>query len=135
MSEQETLEKIRFFHQYHEQNVLCQHNSLFNLAVKDHNFSDDLNQNYLGLKSLHFVTEEHAKELSLTLINVVGLDGVIRKQNAELVKEVFDNYSQIDLLGMLPSSFVDKVREFGYAFDWNGMKVSELIDKGWIKLT
>jgi hypothetical protein len=90
---------------------------------------------FLWLKPLSKITDEDAEELQHTLINVVGLDGFIRQNSIELVREVISNYEKIDCLFMLPSSFVDKARKLGYAIDWNGYKVSDLIEKGWIKIT
>jgi hypothetical protein len=89
---------------------------------------------YLTLKSLDNITDDDAGILQYTLINVIGLDGLIKESSSDLIKEVVSNYAQIDCLFMLPSSFTDKARELGYAIDWNGFKVQDLIDFGWIKL-
>ena len=88
----------------------------------------------LELKSLSNITNEDAEKLQYTLVNVVGLDGLIRQNSIELVKEVVSNYEQIDCLFMLPSSFSDLARELGYAIDWNNHKVSKQIELGWVQL-
>lgn len=89
---------------------------------------------YLTLKSLDNITDEDAEILQYTLINVIGLDGIIRGQSIDLVKQIVSNYNRVDALFMLPSSFTDKTRELGYAVDWNGYHIQDLIDFGWIKL-
>jgi putative N-acetylmannosamine-6-phosphate epimerase len=93
------------------------------------------NIEFINLKPLSEITNEDAEKLQYTLVNVVGLDGLIRQNSIDLVKEVVSNYHQIDCLFMLPSSFADLVRELGYAIDWNNYKVSKLVDLGWVKLT
>lgn len=89
---------------------------------------------FLQLKPLSKITNEDAEKLQYTLVNVVGLDGLIRQNSIELVKEVVLNYEQIDCLFMLPSSFADLARELGYAIDWNNYKVSKQIELGWVQL-
>ena len=89
---------------------------------------------FLQLKPLSKITNEDAERLQYTLVNVVGLDGLIRQNSIELVKEVVSNYEQIDCLFMLPSSFTDLARELGYAIDWNNYKVSKQIELGWVQL-
>jgi hypothetical protein len=89
---------------------------------------------FLQLKPLSKITNEDAEKLQYTLVNVVGLDGLIRQNSIELVKEVVSNYEQIDCLFMLPSSFADLSRELGYAIDWNNYKVSKQIELGWVQL-
>ena len=89
---------------------------------------------HLELKPLSKITNEDAEKLQYTLVNVVGLDGLIRQNSIELVKEVVSNYEQIDCLFMLPSSFADLARELGYAIDWNNYKVSKQIELGWVQL-
>jgi hypothetical protein len=93
-----------------------------------------LSNYHLELKPLSKITDEDADKLQYTLVNVVGLDGLIRQNSIELVKEVISNYEQIDCLFMLPSSFSDKARELGYAIDWNNYKVSKQIELGWVQL-
>ena len=89
---------------------------------------------FLQLKPLSKITNEDAEKLQYTLVNVVGLDGLIRQNSIELLKEVVSNYEQIDCLFMLPSSFSDLARELGYAIDWNNHKVSKQIELGWVQL-
>lgn len=88
----------------------------------------------LQLKPLSKITNEDAEKLQYTLVNLVGLDVLIRQNSIELVKEVVSNYEQIDCLFMLPSSFSDLARELGYAIDWNNHKVSKQIELGWVQL-
>lgn len=89
----------------------------------------------LLLKSLDNCSKEDADKLQYTLVTVVGLDGLIRKQSAELVKEVISNWSKVDSLHILPAQFVDKCRELGYAIDWNGVSIRQQIELGWITVT
>lgn len=89
---------------------------------------------FLQLKPISKITDEDADKLQYTLVNVVGLDGLIRQNSIELVKEVVSNYEQIDCLFMLPSSFTDLARELGYAIDWNKYKISKQIELGWVQL-
>jgi hypothetical protein len=95
---------------------------------------NQLSNYHLELKPLSKITDEDAEKLQYTLENVVGLDGLIRQNSIELVKELISNYEQVDCLFMLPSSFSDKVRELGYAIDWNNYKISEQIQLGWVRL-
>ena len=123
--------KSRFFAQYWRQ-VVCQ--------TKEGRYKLDKDcfplwkNSCLELKPLSKITNEDAEKLQYTLVNVVGLDGLIRQSSIELVKEVVSNYEQIDCLFMLPSSFADLARELGYAIDWNNYKVSKQIELGWVKL-
>jgi len=133
-----TAVKSRFFAQYYTQKI-CEYNfkkekldfvkveTLLNSVEKIDNWS-------LFLKPLSKITNEDAEKLQYTLVNVVGLDGLIRQNSIELVKEVVSNYEQIDCLFMLPSSFSDLARELGYAIDWNNHKVSKQIELGWVQL-
>ncbi len=89
---------------------------------------------FLQLKPLSKITNGDAEKLKYALVNVVGLDGMIRQNSIDLVKEVVSNYEQIDCLFMLPSSFTDLARELGYAIDWNNYKVSKQIELGWVQL-
>ena len=95
--------------------------------LKHHDF-------FLQLKPLSKITDKDADKLQYTLVNVIGLDGLIRQNSIELVKEVVSNYDKIDCLFMLPSSFTDLARELGYAIDWNNYKVSKQIELGWVQL-
>jgi hypothetical protein len=95
---------------------------------------NQLSNYHLELKPLSKITDEDAEKLQYTLKNIVGLDGLIRQNSIELVKELISNYEQVDCLFMLPSSFSDKVRELGYAIDWNNYKISEQIQLGWVRL-
>ena len=123
--------KSRFFAQYWGQ-VVCQ--------TKEGRYELDEDcfplwkNSCLELKPLSKITNEDAEKLQYTLVNVVGLDGLIRQNSIELVKEVVSNYEQIDCLFMLPSSFADLSRELGYAIDWNNYKVSKQIEIGWVQL-
>jgi len=86
------------------------------------------------LKGLSAISDEDAKILSCHLVNIVGLDGFVKKQSAQLVKEVIENYSKVNSLFMLPAIFVDKCRELGYAICWNDTTVDDQIEYGWVRL-
>lgn len=138
--------KCRFYAQYQFSHVCFEgiSNSVWNTDVclvngyfinngdRGRIFMDDTPP--LLLKSVSNITDADASEMQFTLINVIGLDGIIRPNSIDLIKEVIHNYDQIGLLSTLPSSCIDKLREFGYATDWDGIKLTELIDLGWIKL-
>ena len=133
--------KSRFFAQYWGKNYIYKNEyGKFKGNLSDENsiyhFKNHLKNNnpILLLKSLSKITNEDAEKLQYTLVNVVGLDGLIRENSIELVKEVVSNYEQIDCLFMLPSSFTDLARELGYAIDWNNYKVSKQIELGWVQL-
>ncbi len=130
--------KSRFFAQYWKQNVLRENRQGFKFALDTVGTQDNelvcFTDSYLQLKSLSKITDEDAERLQYTLVNVVGLDGLIRQNSIDLVKEVVSNYEQIDCLFMLPSSFSDLARELGYAIDWNNHKVSKQIELGWVQL-
>ena len=133
-----TAVKSRFFAQYWKQNVLRENRQGFKFALDTVGTQDNelvcFTDSYLQLKSLSKITDEDAERLQYTLVNVVGLDGLIRQNSIDLVKEVVSNYEQIDCLFMLPSSFSDLARELGYAIDWNNYKVSKQIELGWVQL-
>lgn len=132
-----TAVKSRFFAQYWGvncfQNIM---NEKYGYKTYPEPFMDEPNINgqFCKLKSLSNITNEDAEKLQYTLVNVVGLDGLIRQNSIDLVKEVVSNYEQIDCLFMLPSSFADLARELGYAIDWNNYKVSKQIELGWVRL-
>ena len=133
-----TAVKSRFFAQYWGQEVGLQcegGGSGFTYSINEGTLNDlEIRNDKLLLKSLSKITNEDAEKLQYTLVNVVGLDGLIRQNSIELVKEVVSNYEQIDCLFMLPSSFTDLARELGYAIDWNNYKVSKQIELGWVQL-
>ena len=135
--------KSRFFAQYFGQNILGFVGNQIDYKVYPHvltknknwsNRTQNIENQFIVLKSLSKITNEDAEKLQYTLVNVVGLDGLIRQNSIELVKEVVSNYEQIDCLFMLPSSFADLSRELGYAIDWNNYKVSKQIELGWVQL-
>ena len=126
-----TAVKSRFFAQYWGQEVCQTKGGRYKI---DEDCFPLWGKSYLELKSLSNITNEDAEKLQYTLVNVVGLDGLIRQNSIELVKEVVSNYEQIDCLFMLPSSFSDLARELGYAIDWNNHKVSKQIELGWVQL-
>ena len=133
-----TAVKSRFFAQYWGQKVMKKNiEGLENFYSEPDGFIRSMTIDsplFLELKSLSKITNEDAEKLQYTLVNVVGLDGLIRQNSIELVKEVVSNYEQIDCLFMLPSSFSDLARELGYAIDWNNYKVSKQIELGWVQL-
>ena len=133
-----TAVKSRFFAQYWGQEVGLQCEGVgkgFTYTISEGTLNDiEIRNDKLLLKPLSKITNEDAEKLQYTLVNVVGLDGLIRQNSIELVKEVVSNYEQIDCLFMLPSSFTDLARELGYAIDWNNYKVSKQIELGWVQL-
>ena len=133
-----TAVKSRFFAQYWCQEVGLQCEGAgkgFTYTISEGTLNDiEIRNDKLLLKPLSKITNEDAEKLQYTLVNVVGLDGLIRQNSIELVKEVVSNYEQIDCLFMLPSSFADLSRELGYAIDWNNYKVSKQIELGWVQL-
>jgi hypothetical protein len=133
-----TAVKSRFFAQYWGQEVGLQcegGGSGFVYIISEGTLNDlEIRNDKLLLKQLSKITNEDAEKLQYTLVNVVGLDGLIRQNSIELVKEVVSNYEQIDCLFMLPSSFTDLARELGYAIDWNNHKVSKQIELGWVQM-
>jgi hypothetical protein len=128
--------KCRFFGQYLEQIVAKETKYPNSPTINTTTvlLINQLSNYHLELKPLLKITDEDAEKLQYTLVNVVGLDGLIRQNSIELVKEVVSNYEQIDCLFMLPSSFADLARELGYAIDWNNYKVSKQIELGWVRL-
>jgi hypothetical protein len=123
--------KSRFFAQYWGQEVCQTKGGRYKI---DEDCFPLWDRSYLELKPLSKITDEDAEKLQYTLVNVVGLDGLIRQNSIDLVKEVVYNYEKVDCLFMLPSSFSDLARELGYAIDWNNYKVSEQIELGWVQL-
>jgi len=132
--------KSTFFAQYFGQKILNPYSLLTYTntgvlqTINSVQLSGIRDNDFLQLKPLSKISDEDAKKIQSTLLNIIGLDGLIRENSIELVKEVISNYSKMDCLFMLPSSCVDKLRELGYAVDWNGLKVSQQIILGWTKL-
>ena len=124
--------KSRFFAQYWGQDICQTKGGKYKI---DEDCFPLWKKSYLELKPLSKITDEDAEKLQYTLVNVVGLDGLIRQNSIYLVKEVILNYEKGDCLFMLPSSFTDLARELGYAIDWNNYKVSKQIELGWVQLT
>ena len=132
-----TAVKSRFFAQYYGQEILRWHQWIETTPDSKVDLSIPAIEKsgwFIKLKPLSKITNEDAEKLQYTLVNVVGLDGLIRQNSIELVIEVVSNYEQIDCLFMLPSSFSDLARELGYAIDWNNYKVSKQIELGWVQL-
>lgn len=127
--------KCRFFAQYFGTETFCGGDNHIVTNVDWYTIADESYQNsHLKLKQLSKITDEDAEKLQYTLVNVIGLDGLIKENSISLVKEVISNYEQTDCLFMLPSLFTDKARELGYAIDWNNYKVSKQIEFGWVQL-
>lgn len=128
--------KNRFFAQYWGQQI-CGYDSSKNDFVRVSTLLRSFEKTdtwCLFLKPLSKITDEDANELQYTLVNVIGIDGLIKENSIELVRELVSNYEKADCLGMLPSSFTDKARKLGYAIDWDRFKVSQLIANRWVKL-
>ena len=137
-----TAVKCRFFAQYWGQRVVAHTEDLGIKGIKEVRYEPrtvinfkEIETSCLVLKRLSKITDEDAEKLQYTLVNVVGLDGLIRQNSIELVKEVVSNYEKIDCLFMLPTSFADLARELGYAIDWNNHRVSKQIELGWVRLS
>jgi len=89
----------------------------------------------LLLKPLSQISDEDAKTLSLYLGGVVDSFQMVMTNSKELVKQVIDNYTKIDLIKFLPSAFIDKARSMGYAAPYLGHSIEKQIELGWIKLS
>ena len=128
--------KCRFFGQYLQQIIAKETKYPNSPSINTTTvlLINELPNYHLELKPLSKITDLDAEKLQYTLVNVIGLDGLIRQNSIELVKEVVSNYDKIDCLFMLPSSFADLARELGYAIDWNNYKVSKQIELGWVRL-
>lgn len=131
-----TLEnKAKFFAQYWGQKVIRYHeiNQLWKvepLLVKECS-EDDL----LELKPLSEISDEDAKQLAYRLGDAIDINEMIHKSSSDLVKEIIESYSSVQCLWMLNARFTDKVRELGYAIDWNNLTVEQQISYGWVRLT
>ena len=93
-----TAVKCRFFGQYLEQ-IIAKETKYPNSPTINTTtvlLIEQLENYHLELKPLLKITDEDAEKLQYTLVNVVGLDGLIRQNSIELVKEVVSNYEQID---------------------------------------
>lgn len=129
------LDKKRFFANYY--GVKCFQNTE-NLKYGYEPYSNPIWQyddEFCILNSVENVTDEHLEQLLFTIVNIIGIDGLIKPNSKELTKEVILNYNKVDSLFMLPSNCVDKLRELGYAVDWNGYNIREQLKLGWIKFT
>ena len=124
-------EKPFFFAQYYGQRVL---NFGGTGLVEVGSGTISHPQFFLELKSLDDITDEHLNEINTCFVNIIGLDGIIQKNSNAVIKELISNYSKVDMLSTLPTSFADNVRKLGYALDWHDIKISKQIKLGWIKI-
>ena len=128
--------KMKFLSQYY--GVKC----FQNIANEKYGFGtyftpildeSGLNNEFCVLRKLESLTNEHLDIIQLTMINIIGIDGLIKQNSKELTKEIILNYQSVNSLFMLPSSCVDKLRQLGYAADWDGYNIDKQLELGWIK--
>lgn len=130
-----TLEnKAKFFALYWGQEIIKDQDCDVAYPVERSNILLEIHQSFLELKPLSSISDEDAKELSLRLTNVVGLDNIIKKQPIDLVREVVGNYERLGLIHLLPAMFIDKCRKLGYAVPYDDLQVDKMKEYGWVKL-
>jgi len=121
------INKAKFFAQYFRQEVLkkSQKSEVIRLIGSDLNSRKIKEVHFLLLKPLSSITDEDA-------IEVAYLNGH--------VKSLTDNGKE-DVLDFLNGDYwclcfrgVDYLRSKGYALQWMGLSVEEMVEAGWVKL-
>ena len=156
-----TLEnKAKFFAQYWGQNVLCYYfrdgvceREKVELDYPIQECIDNYKDAKLELKPLSQISDEDALIL-LKLALPEYSDNFTKFPKIEISKkeikiDVYDNFGTyleisghgVRYLNWMEVSFfcnvvdvIDKIRDLGYAYTWNGITVEEQIEFGWIKL-
>lgn len=125
--------KAKFFAQYWGQRVFT--NQLFILGGYDIDQIDDGydNKNYLCLISLENIKTEHIIELSKLYFQSAFDSKIIGNQIIISYYEG-DNISEWVINIDFDRIAIDYLRSKGYAVDWMGLTVEEMIEAGWIKL-
>lgn len=101
-----TLEnKVKFFAQYWGQKVMTNGRSLFEVSYLD----EPRDNEYLELKNIDHITDEE--------VDMLG----------------FDDVNHFFIAGDV-NNMKDELRLLGFAVEWAGWSVEELISFGWIKL-
>ena len=80
---------------------------------------------YLELTPLSMISDEDA----------VKLPHKEYDNNKVFYKSANDFLENIKVFGFFTSDEADKLRELGYAIDFNGLSVEQLVEYGWVKLT
>lgn len=65
------------------------------------------------------------------ILGKLATDGNYVDNIRKFIKEFLDS----DKVEMIPANVTDKMRLMGYAIDWNGYKISDQIELGWIEIT
>lgn len=87
----------------------------------------------IKLKHTLDITKEDIDSIKTFLFNILGelaKDGDYAQNIFHFIKEFLDT----DNIGMIPANVTDKMRLMGYAMDWNGYKISDQIELGWIEI-
>jgi hypothetical protein len=124
--------KAQFFALYWNQRVMSRlyngKSRLNNVKVDALSLSDEKNNtgDYIELKPLSTISDEDAIEIG----KLAGDD------SEDYEKEYGKGYYKMYLLdfAMYQSKFTDILRSKGFAIDWRGISVEEMIKAGWIKL-
>jgi len=128
-----TLEnKIKFFGQYLDQDVLIVGNALCD--NKAENWIEDKLQytQYLLLKPLSSITEDDA----IKTAHIIGGDS---EDGFMFISALINNVAMDGILDFKICSdefimTIDYIRSKGYALSYNGLSIETLISYGWIKL-
>lgn len=129
--------KAKFFAQYYPQKIL------HHVDYEDYcpvGFSEMLDINYyannsyyLSLKPLSSISEEDALEVFDILFPNSGYKNEVK---LDLIKDWIYLIGR-ESGGYLPKNyvlFIDCLRSNGYAIQWMGLTVQEMVEAGWIKL-
>lgn len=108
--------KARFFALYWNQDVLSSNTygedgTIYSLTMKE----DSQKDCWLSLTPLSAITDEDAKHLGTTSLNII--------KNSVDVSPKYMFYSEE----------ADYLRSKGYAVPWMGLRVETMVDYGWIK--
>lgn len=125
--------KARFFAQYFGQYVLKINPDASKYALNEVGITSLKNEwledAILELTPLSQITDKHAIEVSRIL------DSNFRQPLDDKYKDFHASRGKSHVLPVRPcrSDVADYLRSNSYALDWNGIPVTELINRGWMK--
>ncbi|REC56995.1 hypothetical protein DRF62_02215 [Chryseobacterium piscium] len=126
--------KAKFFAQYWGQRVLS---DLTNggdriLCPIEASNMYRIEESHLKLKSLESITDEDVLKIAELLL---WQRNILESSMIAQTKEILLSISKITTVkGWEWANIIDKVRELGYAYWWNGISVKDQIECGFIKL-
>lgn len=126
------LNKVKFFSQYWGQNIfvnpILDPRPVNNIYLFDYVEPEDIDDEYLELKSLSSITDEDA----IGVINILKVE-LHSDSEIEFIHNAIKTYIDKGYKG-IDSHILDYLRSKGYALPWMGLSIETLQEYGWIKL-